>query len=147
MIKYNQAKDELSYRNNRGEIVKVGPKSKKLIPLLVKYICTEVASGKSLTEILPQQSNLFPSPVDLIDILNSTEYKTDYGKAENVRIRLVHEKFISSLNALSRDPEDKNKQELIKALTNAMRSMERAGGMKENIQIVFNQNFPEDMWK
>lgn len=147
MIKYNEVRDELSYRNNRGDVVKIGAKSKKRIPLLVKYICAEVASGKSLTEIIPLKSKVFPPHVELIDLLHSKEYKLEYGKAENVRVRLMHERFISVLNALSRDPEDKNKQELMKAISNAMKSLEKAGGTKENIQIVFNQNFPEDMWK
>ena len=147
MIKYNPATDTLEALNKRGEMVKVGARSKKRIPLLVEYVCAELAQGKSLTEIIPKHSKIFPPLIEFLDTLNSEEYKTLYGKAENVRLRLLHEKFIGVINALGRDPDDKAKHELIKALTNAMRSIEKAGGMKENIQIVFNQNFPEDMWQ
>ena len=146
MIKYNAAKDELHAVNKRGEMVKVGARSRKRIPLLVEYVCGELAQGKSRTEIIPKESKVFPPMIEFLDVLNSQEYKTLYGKAENVRLRLLHEKFIGVINALSRDPDDKAKHELIKALTNAMRSIEKAGGMKENIVIQFNQNFPEDMW-
>lgn len=147
MISYNPIKDELTHMNKRGEMVKVGARSAKRIPLLVDYVCAEIAQGKALTEIIPSKSKVFPPVIDFMDILNSTKYKAKYGKAENVRLRLLHEKFIGVINVLSGNPEDKGQQELIKALTNAMRSIEKAGGMKENITIVFNQNFPEDMWK
>ena len=146
MIEYNPISDELKVLNNRGQMVKVGAKSKKLIPSLVKYVCTELALGKSLSSILPEKSKLFPPIVDFINILQSDEYKSEYGIAENTRAKILSEKFIGAIQKYDQDP-SKGSEEFIKAMHTAIKLMDKAGHTQQNIQVVFNTNFPEDMWK
>ena len=146
MIEYNPVSDELKVLNNRGQMVKVGPKSKKLIPNLVKYACAEIGLGKSLSNIVPEKSKLFPPMADFIDLLHSDEYKQQYARAENTRSKVLVEKFIGTIQLAGENPEDANKAELVKAMHTAIKLLERSGTARENIQVIFNQNFPEDMW-
>ena len=140
MLHYDKIKDRLT----RGERA-FGPKAKDYKQEVMNYLCSRIAEGANLNELIPLRSKVLPTLATFLEWTVDPEYKQLYNQSERVRRVRLSERFLGSLKEYTAKPTAQN-AEIVKAHHKALDMLEKSGVDTDTVHITVKSNLPDNFW-
>ena len=114
---------------------------------IVQYVSGQIAQGKSLEKVLPVvSSTALPDLLEFMQFVNSSEEcKRLYNEGRLARYTLLSERLVSAVQQYDKNP-TKDNAEILKAIAEARKYLEKGGVDQDNITIEVTSMVPKGFW-